>query len=323
MRRMLLTATAISAALTLRAGSPNSQRNVISIDHSKSQGLVAAAYQNGQVVVWDFASGSIKKVFGAAGTGSPRNKPLVHFSPDGRRLALTTEGEAGLMACDLETGASTVVVPHRLLYRGITAFSWSRQQDSLLVAIGRDILLVTAAGHIQWQRRLETRAIISDVVWHPSEKFYTVATDDTTVSSYETVSGQVMSTAAIGSAAHSAPVTVGWNQEGSSLAAVVEGEKLALLDPDSLKPGKTIPCKCTDFAWNPAGRELAAWAPPNIAVFTTSGQRAREIHTAFEGPSPVLWPDDTHILAAFSDAAVVLRDARSPKIIKTFAPPGS
>lgn len=321
MKRVLL-AAAVAASVSLHAGSAG-LRNVVTIDYAKARGLVAAAYQGGQVVVWDFASGSVKKVFGAAGAGTTRNKPLVHFSPDGRRLAFTAEGDAGLMVYDLETGASAVVVPGRLLYRGITAFSWSRLQDSMLVAIGRDILLVTAAGHIQWQRRLETRAIISDVVWHPSEKFYTVATDDTTVSSWETAIGRVISTAMLDTAARSAPVKVGWNHEGFSLAAVVAGEKLALLDPDTLKPEKSVPCKCTGFEWSPSGKELAAWAPPNIAVFTAAVQRAREIHTAFEGAGALVWADDNHILAAFSDATVVLRDARSPKVVKTFAPPGS
>jgi len=324
MKRALLAAAVVAAtSVRVQAGAAAAPRHVITIDYAKGKGLVSAAYQGGQVVVWDFASGSVKKVFGAAGAETTRNKPLVHFSPDGRRVAFTAEGEAGLLIYDLDAGSSAVVVPSRLLYRGITAFSWSRQQDSMLVAIGRDILLVTAAGHIQWQRRLETRAIISDVVWHPSEKFYTVATDDTTVSTWETVSGRVIATAMLDSGAHSAPVKVGWNAEGFSLAAVVEGEKLALLDPESLKPDKPFPCKCTGLDWSPSGKELAAWAPPNIAVFSGSGQRAREIHTTFEGTGPVVWADDSHILAAFSDASVVLRDARSPKAIKTFAPPGS
>jgi WD40 repeat protein len=322
MKRVLLAAVA-AFSLSLPAGAADVPRNVIAIDYAKSKGLVAAAYQGGQVVVWDFATGSVKKVFGTAAAGTTRNKPLVRFSPDGRRVAFTAEGEAGLTVYDLDAGTSTVVVPSRLLYRGITAFSWSRLQDSMLVAIGRDILLITSAGHIKWQRRLETRAIISDVVWHPSEKFYTVATDDTTVSSWETVAGQVTATAVLDTAAHSAPVKVGWTNEGFSLAAVVDGEKLVLLDPESLKPDKSIPCKCTGFDWSPAGKELAVWAPPNVAVFTASGQRAREIHTPFEGASPVLWADDGHILAAFSDSSVVLRDAHSAKVVKTFAPPGS
>jgi len=320
MKRVL--AAAALASLSLPAGTPGVPRNVLAIDYAADKGLVAAAYQGGQVVVWDSQSGNVIKTFGAAGAQATLNKPLVHFSPGGRRLAFTAEGDGGLMSYDFESGSSTVVVPRRLLYRGIAAFSWSHQQDAMLVAIGRDVLLVGAAGHLQWQRRLETRALISDVVWHPSGKFYTVATDDTTVSSWETAIGRVIASAVIDPAAHSVPVSIGWNREGFSLAAVVEGEKLALLDPESLKPDKSVPCKCASLDWSPNGKELAVWTPPNIAIFTASGQRAREIHTPFEGVSPVLWTDDVHILAAFSDGTVVLRDARTPKALKTFAPPG-
>jgi hypothetical protein len=107
---------------------------------------------------------------------------------------------------------------------------------------------------------------------------------------------------------------------GSSLAAVIQRGNLALLDPDSLKPRKLIPCNCIDFDWSPAKKELAATAPSNIIVFSESGQK-REIHTTFDGNSPILWTDESHLLTAFSDSAVVLRDARTSKIVKTFAFP--
>lgn len=312
----------VTAAILMRlsfATAAELPRDVAAIDYSKSKGLVAAAYQGGEVVVWDFTSGSVKHLFNAAGPGTTRNKPLAHFSPDGGRLAFTAEGEAGLTVYDLEAGSSMVVVPRRLLYRGITAFTWSHQQDAILVAIGRDIALVSAGGHILWQRRLETKSLITDVVWHPSEHFYNVATDDTVVSSYETVSGRVIATARMDATAQGADVKLSWNGDGSAIVAGVQGKTLALLDADSLKATKPIPCNCIDFAWSPAGKEIAATVPPGIAVFSASGQKAREIHTPFEGPSPILWSDDTHLLTAFSDAAIVLRDARGPKIIRTFA----
>ena len=322
MKRAWLAAAAVATQFTLPLPAAEPPREVISIDYARDKGLVAAAYQGGQVVVWESASGRVRNVFHPAGPHPTLNKPLAQFSPDGRRLAFTAEGD-GLVVYDLEAGTSTVAVPRRLLYRGITSFHWSHQQDAILAAIGRDIALVSPAGRIQWQRRLETKSLITDVVWHPSERLYTVATDDTVVSSYETVSGQVTATAMIETVAHATEVKLGWSKDGSAIVAVLKGKDLALLDPDTLKPAKLLPCSCSGFDWSPSGKEIAAAAPPNIAVFTASGQRAREIHIAFDGSSPVLWADDAHLLTAFTDSSIVLRDARSPKVIRTFALPSA
>lgn len=299
----------------------NLPRDVVAIDYAKSKGLVAAAYQGGQVVIWEFESGRVRSVFNAAGERTTRNKPLARFSASGRYIAVTAEGDAGLIAYDLDQGPSTVLIPRRLLYLGIKACAWSHQEDSLLVAIGRDIAFVSVAGRIQWQRRLETRSVITDVAWHPSERFYTVATDDASVSSYETISGQVIASALMETVAHPVPVKVGWTSDSSSLVAGIQGGNLALLDPETLKPRKSIPCTCTDFDWSPAKKELAATAPPNILVLSEFGQKAREIRTPFEGAGPILWTDETHILAGAPNSAVVLREARSPKITRTFAFP--
>ena len=286
------------------------QRDVLSIAYTKEKGLVAAAYRGGQVVVWDFESGRVKNVYNASAPKSTLNQPLAHFSADGHRLAFTQEGDAGLISYDLDTGASAVLVPRRLLVKGITAFSWSQQADSMLVAIGRDIFLVNAQGRTQWQRRLETRAIITDVAWHPSGKFYTVATDDGEVSTWETSSGRVVTSSKLETGGHSAIVHFAAESHNS----------LAVLDPETLKPKKTTACDCVDFTWSPNGKELFAWTPPSIAIFSESGQRTREVRTPFEGESPIVWAGEGRLLTAFSDSAVVLRDAHSGRIIRTFAP---
>jgi WD40 repeat protein len=316
MKRVWLAAAA-ATLLSLQMAAGELQRDVLSIGYTKDKGLVAAAYRGGQVVVWDFESGRVKNVYNASAPKRTLNQPLAHFSANGRRLAFTQEGDAGLVSYDLETGASTVLVPHRLLVKGITAFSWSRQADAMLVAIGRDIFLIDAQGRTEWQHRLETRAIITDVVWHPSEKFYTVATDDGVVSTWETSSGRVIGSSRLENGAQSAAVKVGWTSE-DSLAASVRGVSVAVLDPETLKPRKTTACNCRDFTWSPGGKELFAWAPPNIAVFSESGQRTREIRTPFEGEGPIEWAGDGRLLTAFSDSAVVLRDARTGKIVRTF-----
>jgi WD40 repeat protein len=289
----------------------------LSISYAKEKGLVAAAFNGGQVVVWDFESGRVKNTYNASAPKSTLNVPLVHFSAGGR-VAFTQEGEAGLIAYDLATGAATVLVPHRLLVKGISAFSWSQHGDSMLVAIGRDIFLVNTQGRTQWQHRLETRALITDVVWHPSEQFYTVATDNGEVSTWETASGRVTSSSKLDIGANSAAVKVGWTSEDWLLASV-HGLSLAVLDPETLKPKKTTACNCVDFTWSPAGKEIFAWDPPNIAVFSESGQRTREIHTGFDGEGPIVWAGDGRLLTAAPDSAVVLRDARTGKILRTFA----
>jgi uncharacterized protein with WD repeat len=294
------------------------QRDVLSIDYTKEKGLAAAAYRGGQVVVWDFESGRVKNAYNASAPRSTLNLPLVHFSADGRRLAFTQEGDAGLVSYSTDNGASTVLVPHRLLVKGITAFSWS-QADSMLVAIGRDIFLIDVQGHTQWQRRLETRAIITDVAWHPSEKYYTVATDGGELSTWETASGRLVASSKLEMGARSAAVKVAWTSE-DSLIATVHGASLAVLDPETLKPKKTTACNCVDFTWSPGGKEIFAWAPPNISVFSEAGQRTREMRTPFDGEGPIAWAGEGRVLTAFSDSAVVLRDARSGKIIRTFAP---
>jgi len=319
MKRTWLAAAAIAALSSLAAA--EAPRDVVTLDYHKGKGLVAAAYQGGEVVVWDFESGKVLHMFNAAGPGATRNKPLARFSPDGRNLAFTTEGEGGLTVFDLEAGSSKVIVPRRLLYRGLTALSWSHQRDAVLVAIGRDIALVSTSGHIEWQRRLETKSLITDVVWHPSEKFYTVVTDDTVVSSYETISGRVTGTSRMDSTALGTDVKIGWDTDGSIIMAEIKGKSLAVLDPDTLKIEKQTPCNCIDFAWSPSGKEVAATVPPNIEIFSPGGQKVREIHTTFEGAGPVFWTDDAHLLTAFSDAGIVLREARSPKVIRTFALP--
>jgi WD40 repeat protein len=318
MKRVWLAASA-ATFFSLQMAAGELQRDVLSIGYTNQKGLVAAAYRGGQVVVWDFESGRVKNVYNASAPKSTLNHPLAYFSAGGRRLAFTQEGDAGLISYDLDSGASTVLVPHRLLVKGITAFSWSQQVDSVLVAIGRDIFLVNAQGRTQWQHRLETRAIITDVVWHPSEKYYTVATDDGVVSTWETASGRVISSSKLETGAHPDAVKVGWTSE-DSLVASVRGVSLAVLDPETLKPKKTTACNCLDFTWSPGGKELFAWAPPNIAVFSESGQRTREIRTPFDGEGPIVWAGEGRLLTAFSDSAVVLRDTRTGKIIRTFAP---
>jgi len=316
-RVWLAAAAAICCGLVMAAG--ELQREVVSIAYAKEKGVVAAAYRGGQVVVWDFESGQVKHVYNASAPRSTVNQPLAHFSAGGRRLAFTQEGDAGLVSYATDTGASTVLVPRRLLVKGITAFSWSQQSDAMLVAIGRDIFLINAQGHTLWQRRLETRAIITDVAWHPSESYYTVATDDGEVSTWETGSGRVISSTKLDVGRPGTAVSVGWTSE-DSLAACVHGRNLSVLDPETLKPKKTIDCDCSDFTWSPAGKEIFAWAPPNIAIFSEAGQRAREIRTPFEGDGPIVWAGEGRLLTAFSDSTVVLRDTRSGKILRTFAP---
>jgi WD40 repeat protein len=323
MDRAWLAVAAMAASLGLPAAGAPLPGDIVTIDYAKAAGLVAAAGQGGQVVVWEFSSGNIRNVFQASGDKNPRSRPLARFSADGRRLAYTSEGEAGLIIYNFATKSSTPLVPRRLLYLGIVAASWSRQEDSLLVAIGRDVVLIAAGGQTRWKRRLETQSVITDVVWQPSEQSYTVATDDTAVSSYDTVTGQLLASSVIDEGAHSADVKVAWTSGGSALAAVVRGKGLALLDPGTLKSQKRIPCNCIDFDWSPAQKELIASAPPDLIAFTAAGQRTRDMHTAFDGASPVIWVDDGHILSAASDSSVVLHDARSPKIVKTFAFPGA
>ena len=318
MKRVLLAAAA-AIFLSPQMAAADLQRDVLSIGFTKEKGLVAAAYRGGQVVVWDFESGHVKKVYNASAAKNTLNLPLVHFSAGGRRIAFTQEGDAGLVSYDSDSGASTVLVPHRLLVKGITAFNWSQQVDSMLVAIGRDIFLIDAPGHTQWQHRLETRAIITDVVWHPTEKYYTVATANGEGSTWEAASGRVVSSSKLDIGAHAAAVKVGWTSE-DSLVASVRGVNLSALDPETLKPKKTTACNCLDFAVSPGGKELFAWAPPSIAIFSEAGQRTRDIRTPFDGEGPIVWAGEGHLLTAFSDAAVVLRDARSGKIIRTFAP---
>jgi WD40 repeat protein len=317
MKRVLLAAAVTFFSLRMTAA--DLQRDVLSIAYTKEKALVAAAYRGGQVVVWDFESGKVKTVYNASPQKNTLNRPLVHFSAAGRRLAFTQEGDAGLVSYDSDSGAPTVLVPRRLLVKGITAFSWSQQVDSMLVAIGRDIFLINAQGRTVWQHRLETRAIITDVVWHPSEKYYTVATDDGEISTWEASSGRVTGSSKLETGGHSAAVKVGWTSE-DWLVASVSGVSLAVLDPETLKPKKTTACNCLDFAWSPGGKEIFAWAPPSIAIFSEAGQRTRDIRTPFDGDGPIVWAGEGRLLTAFTDSAVVLRDARSGKIIRTFAP---
>jgi uncharacterized protein with WD repeat len=318
MKRVWLAAVAV-AVFSPRMAAGELQLDVLSIDYTKEKGLVAAAYRGGQVVVWDFESGRVKNAYNASAPKNTLNQPLAHFSAGGRHLAFTQEGDAGLVSYNTDGGASTVLVPRRLLVKGVTAFSWSQQADSMLVAIGRDIFLIDAQGHERWQRRLETRAIITDVEWHPTEQFYTVATDGGELSTWETSSGRLTGSSKLEMGAHAAAVKVGWTSE-DSLVASVRGVSLAVLDPETLKPKKTTPCNCFDFTWSPGGKELFAWAPPSIAVFSEAGQRTREMRTPFDGEGPIVWAGDGRLFTAFSDSTVVLRDARSGKILRTFAP---
>lgn len=319
MKRIWFAAMAAVMGCSFELAAGALKPDVSSIDYAKAKGLVAAAYRGGQVVVWEFESGRVKKAFNLSAPKNTLNKPLAQFNAAGRLLAFTQEGDAGLMAYDLDTGKSTVLVPARLLVRGITAFNWSPQQDSMLVSIGRDIFLIDAAGRTQWQRRLETRAIITDVVWHPSGKFYTVATDNGEVSTWETASGRLIAGSKLETGGHAVPVKVGWTSE-DSLAASVRGVSLVLLDPETLKPQKVIPCQCRDFTWSVNGKEIFAWTPPSITVFSEPGQRTRELHTPFDGEGPLVWAGEGRLLTGYSDATVVLRDARGGKIIRTFAP---
>jgi WD40 repeat protein len=254
MKRAFLATAVVATFCFFQLHAWDSVRNVVGLDFAKSTGLVAAAYEGGQVMVWELESGRVRNVLNTFGLKSNLNRPLAHFSPDGHRIAYTTDGDAGLVLYDLEKGTSTPIVPRRLLYLGIAAFRWSNEDDSLLVAIGRDITLVNANGRIVWQRRLETKSLISDVVWHPDEHSYTVATDDTTVSSYDTVTGQIIASSVLDSAAHAVPVKIGWSRDGAALIAGLARKALMVLDPQTLKTKKSIPCNCADFAWNPARR---------------------------------------------------------------------
>ncbi|MGA2132633.1 MAG: WD40 repeat domain-containing protein [Bryobacteraceae bacterium] len=290
-------------------------RDAVSIDYSRNKGLVAAAYRGGEVVLWDFESGKINKVFNASAAKPTWNRPLTQFNAAGRRLVYTQEGDAGLVTYDVETGKSTVLVPRRLLVEGIAAANWSRQSDTILVAIGRDIFLLDGGGHTRWQRRLETRALITDVEWHPSERFYTVATDDGAVSTWETASGRVIASAKLDTGTHAVPVKIVWTSE-ESLVAEVRGASLALLDPETLKPNRVTACHCLDFTWN--GKEILSWAPPNIAAFSEAAQHVRDWRTPFDGEGTVAWAEDGRILTASAESTVTLRDTRSGKVLRVF-----
>jgi WD40 repeat protein len=290
---------------------------VLSIAYSKEKGLVAAAYRGGQVVIWDFATGRAKSVYNASPPKDTLSRPLVHFSAGGRRMAFTQEGDAGLISYDTDTGASTVLVPRRLLVKGIAAFSWSHQSDSMLVAIGHEIFLINAQGHTQWQRRPEQRALITDVAWHPSEEYYTMATEEGAISTWDAASGRVISSSKLETGGHPGAVKVGWANE-DTLVASVRGVNLAVLDPETLKPGKTTACNCQDFAWSPGGKQIFAWSPPNVVLFGESGQRAGEVRTPFDGDGPIVWAGEGRLLTAISGSGVVLRDSRSGKVMRTF-----
>ena len=291
-------------------------RSIAGLDYAKSTGLVAAAFQGGQVLVWELESGKVKNVLNTFGLRTNWNRPLAHFSPDGRRIAFTTDGDAGLVVHDLQKGTSSAVIPKRMLYLGIAAFRWSSQEDTLLVAIGREVVLVNATGRIVWQRRLETQGTITDVVWHPDEHLYTVATDDTTVSIYDTISGQMIATNTLAPGVRGAVVKVGWSKDGSMLVASVAGKGLSVLNADTLKTKKSIACNCAEFDWNPARRELAATGPAGIALYADLAQKAREVHAA-EGSGAVAWADGNSLLTATTGAGVAVRESRSGRILKT------
>jgi len=314
---MFAAAALVLVSAHLAAGEP--QQEVLSVGFSKEKGLVAGAYRGGQVIVWDFETGRVKNVYNASGPKNTLNQPLAHFSANGRRLAFTQEGDAGLISYDLAAGASSVLVPRRLLVKGISAFTWSQLVDTLLVAVGRDIFMVDAQGRVKWQHRLETRALITDVAWHPTDQYYTVATDDGVISTWETISGRVISSSKLDVGSHSAAVKVGWTSE-DTLIATVQGASFSVLDPETLKPKKTTACNCISLAWNPGGKEIYAWAAPNIAFFSEGGQKIREIRTPYDGQGPIVWAGDGRLLTAFSDSSVVLRDSRSGKILRTYAP---
>src|SRR5579871_5520605 len=106
MKRFLSAAAALGlCSFQMAAGEP--QSDVLSIDYSKDAGMVAAAYRGGQVVVWDFESGRVKKLFNASAAKNTRSKPLAQFSAGGRRLAFTQEGDAGLISYEIAKDAST------------------------------------------------------------------------------------------------------------------------------------------------------------------------------------------------------------------------
>jgi len=319
MKQLWLAAAALLWPCAANPAAGELQRDALSLDYSKDKGLLSAAYRGGQVVVWDFETGHVKKAFNESAPKATLNRPLAQFNASGRLLAFTQEGDAGLVAYDLASGKSTVLIPRRLLVRGITSFNWARQTDALLIAVGRDIFLVDAAGRTVWQRRLETRAIITDVIWHPSEKFYTVATENGEVSTWETASGRVLGSAKLETGGHATPVRIGWTSE-DFLAAVVHGASLMLLDPETLKPKKTIACNCQALSWSGNGKEIFVWNPPAISVYSEAGQRTRELRTSFEGESPILWIGEGRLLTDGPDSTVVLRDARSGKTLRTFAP---
>src|ERR1019366_9629020 len=136
MKRVWLAAIA-ATVFSLQMAAGELQRDVLSIGYTKEKGFVAAAYRGGQVVVWDFESGRVKNVYSASAPKNTLNQPLAHFGAGGGRLAFTQEGDAGLISYDLDTGASTVLVPRRLLVKRTTASSWPPQDESLLVALRR------------------------------------------------------------------------------------------------------------------------------------------------------------------------------------------
>ena len=315
-RVCLLLVTAFSASLPAVAGAP--VREVSSIAYCPAKGLVAAAYRGGQVVLWEFDSARVRKVFNAAPPAVTWNKPLAQFSPDGNFLAFTQEGDAGLLAYQVDTGQSTLLVPKRLLVEGIAALNWSPASDSILVAVGRSIFLVSHGGRSRWQRRLETRALITDVAWHPSQKVYTVAVDDGEISTWEATSGRLIASARLDIGGYGVPVKVMWT-DAYSLVAEVRGASLVWLDPETLKPQTVTACHCLDFAGSGTG--IFAWEPPVVAVFSQAGRRARELRTPFAGDGAIAWADGGHIFTPAADSAVDLRDARSGRVIRTFTLP--
>jgi len=248
-----------------------------------SRNLIAVSSQGQNVGgIYDALSGG-RTALSAARTHFGRG---VSWSPDGRRLAFTSDDRLMISEAD---GTRLYDIPRYQAAKGLTGVAWSPAGDRI-VTIGARITLHNAQGkpikQVMHRPEAEERLqLLLSVAWHPSGEFFAVGDYGTEVDD---------------------PVLQFWSAEGELIKNI------------TLKGDTQI----RDLAWNRDGSRLAA-ASRKLGIWTRDGELEFEAKSP-DLLWGVDWhPNDNQILTSSIEGRVTLWSANAQVEKQVVGPPGT
>ncbi|HEU5376302.1 MAG TPA: WD40 repeat domain-containing protein [Ktedonobacteraceae bacterium] len=213
--------------------------------------MLAVAYKNREVQVWDIDTGSIKQQF-----QGERINYCVAWSPDGRTLV---SGEKSfLFLWDIETGEkrSTLQIPgkkEQISQKINKSVAWS--PNGQMLASGSDDGLIRlwhpTTGRVICELPGHSKGVNS-ITWSPNGQTLASSSDDQKICLWNPATGELMGTLD----GHFDNIdSIAWSPDGQILASASDDQKICLWDVDEERLSATIevhtkPIVCIAFCYD-------------------------------------------------------------------------